>query len=1285
MKSSLVFHFISILLFCSVSLLQAQRNARIDVSQQITWSNPCDIMLRGKEVKVLNINGQDNYSEETGLPYVVQTFAVPNSIDLSTIDIQLVPEGFKWPTPEEYIIGKESVLFNIIPCDYWIDNDKGVCSLNVKITPLMSGDTESSFKKLTKYNLAIFYDEKELGVLKSVSESKYTNTSVLAEGDWVKVRADKTGVYRIPYSSLEGWGFDDPEKVSVYGNGGKLLPESNSESRYDDLQKNAIWHYNDALYFFVEGPTTWEYDSSLDMFVHTNHNYSDYAYYFLTDKDEDVNNIKASGLQQGESLEIVSYFNDYQLIEDEQYNLLSSGREWLGDRFNSTGSLSRSYSFSFDNVITDNEADVYVKVVARSTTLSSFSLTYNDEQISKRTVARITSGDNTGYYARQQKLNTSFYPVSDNLSFTLDYDGESSSIGYLDYFEINVDRQLALVDNQLCFRNADFVEDGKFVSYQINNTSSNTQVWDVTEPVNAQLVDVVNDGASLNFIYDASDLKEFIVFNPDESLYSVEYVDEVENQNIHGEEAVDYLIVTNETFLDQAERLAQLHQNYYGISTLVVTQEQVFNEFSSGQPDVCAIRDLAKMFYDRAETEEDMPKYMLLFGDGSYDNKSESDNTNQIITYESEESLHQSYSYVSDDFFCFLDDDEGENLKNEKMDMGIGRFPVNTYDEATVAVDKSESYLYDQTNSIWKTNLTFVADDGNASDDISNIHMSDAEEISSSIEEYYPEFNINKVYFDAYTRQTTSTGYRYPDVEDEIYKALHNGTLIFNYTGHGGEEGLGHEHVVSKNLINSWTNINKLAIFMTATCEFSRYDNNDETSAGEMVFLNSLGGGIALFTTTRVVYSSQNKKINTSFYNNVFTKDDDGNNLSFGEIFRLTKNETAASVNKLNFTLLGDPGLHPIYPDLDAITASINDQAVGEVPDTLKALSQNTIEGYIAEELYLDTEDDILDTLKIEDYDGELYVTVYDKPETVVTNGNVGNEPFEFTTYTSKIFYGRSTVSGGEFSSEFVVPKDIRYNYDVGKISYYANNGEEEAFGAFNNIVVGGISTDAGSDIDGPQLEVYLNNRNFKSGDETTPAPTLLVDLFDENGINTTGAGIGHDIIGVLDGNTSDQITLNSYYTGALDDYQTGYVEYQMSEMETGEHTLKIKAWDIYNNSTETEITFYVNANSSVVMSDAKFYKNPISGGETGYFYFTHDEPNVTMDVGIKVYTLDGKVVSSMSTTVVSLEETISPIEWVASGANGSPLKAGIYIYQIMVTSDTGRKGKVSGKILVTP
>lgn len=631
---------------------------------------------------------------------------------------------------------------------------------------------------------------------------------------------------------------------------------------------------------------------------------------------------------------------------------------------------------------------------------------------------------------------------------------------------------------------------------------------------------------------------------------------------------------------------------------------------------------------------------------------------------------------MTDDYLGLLDDNEGDNVILDKVDIGIGRFPVNTIEEAVNAVDKTYKYYYEQSNDQWKSLLTFVGDDGD-----NNIHMSDANSLTTMMERNHPEFNISKFYFDNYEKITTISGHSIPDLEEDIGNAIEDGTLVFNYTGHGGPSLLAHEKVITKEHIESWNNIDKLALFVTATCEFSRFDDKDYTSAGEEVFLNPLGGGIALFTTTRIVYSSQNKILNTSFYNYVFERGEDGLPYTLGEIMKQTKNNISASVNKLNFSLLGDPAIRLIYPQLGMRTLKLNDKVIDdtqkELLDSVSALSKVSLVGEVV---------NLYDTSRV-DFNGEIFVSVFDKQSQITTRGNDGAEPFTYEAYDNVIFKGPASVNNGEFEIEFVVSKDIKYNFDNGKISYYAFSDENtvQAFGAFSDIVIGGIDNDAEEDDEGPQINLWLNSSSFSNGAKVGSSPVLLAEIFDESGINTTGNGIGHDIACVIDGDQTNVIVLNNYFEAEMDNYKQGYINYQLSSLEEGSHTLTLKAWDTHNNSSTSSLNFTVSSGGSLAVSDVVVFPNPVVPGGVSYVSFNHDEPNARLDVQLMLFNMAGRLVSSQSSSVVSLVGSVPPIEMKALSSDGSALDAGLYLFKVIVTSQTEKKGEVSGKIMVMP
>ncbi len=1240
------------------------------VHKTINWEEPIDIELNDNMTTLLNFSNMGEIDSETNLPKLNESIALPLNVKPSSVRVKITNEKYVWPDPKEHISHINKISNPELQFNYDISLSGNISYLNVSLIPLIKKESSPTFQKLTSFDLEITYDFNKEASLKSVSTLQfYSENSVLSQGNWIKVKVTESGIHKITYSELQNWGISNPQKVGIFGNGGSPLPEDNSKFREDDLVENAIWHFNNAVYFYAEGPVVWNYNTSTGMYMHTKNPFTEHSYYFITEKDAPSKHIEQSNLQNEVFDNEVDYFNDFDYHELNNLNLFGSGSKWFGERFVHPTKLEQYFDFNFPNISPRSQVKAYIALASSSFGIATFSAEINDSPIGSTQIFAITPNDHLGYKAREGILKGSTTSQQDLIKLKVIYNPSSSvtsSVGYLDYICINANRKLTYTENEIKFRNIDAVETGTFTKYNIDNSNQNIHVWDITDILNPLKVNTNFSNGTTSFVYNSSELKSFVAFDPSGGFPSPAYINKVENQNLHSLPNVEYLIVCHPDYLDQAKRLGEIHKEFQGLSYAVATTEQIYNEFSSGKPDVTAIRNFAKMFYDRAGDNESLkPKNLLLFGDGTYDNRENIEgNPNKILTYQSANSIHQTNSFVSDDYFGLLDDSDGTSITSDKLDIGVGRFPVSTIEQAKNAVDKSENYLSNQSLDNWKNRLTFVGDDKD-----SNIHMQDANRLATKVDTKYPQFNINKIYFDSFEKVKNAVNERYPDVEKEIYDAIHEGTLIFNYTGHGGTEGLAHESIITKAHIESWSNINRLPIFITATCEFSRFDDF-ETSAGEMVFLNPIGGAIALFTTTRIVYSSLNFILNNNLYDNIFEHDDMGNPLTFGEIMRRTKISSGTSVNKRNFTLLGDPALKPIYPELVANTVTINEQSINEPLDSLKALSHNHITGNITNALQV-----------IENnFNGKVYISVFDKKSQLFTLDNNNDGAFQYEAYDNLIFKGISKVTNGEFESDFIIPKDIRYNFDNAKISYYAYSDDNsiEAFGAYDEFIVGGLNENASEDNKGPEIQLWMNNKSFKNGGETTSMPTLIAEISDESGINTTGNGIGHDIVCYIDGDKSKSIILNDQFQTELNSYTKGNVYYQLSNLEPGKHTLSFKAWDTHNNSSESNIAFIVSENNEAHFKNAKSYPNPVVRGASTYFYFELDEPNVTLDVTIDIYTLSGQLIDTEKKSVVSLNNTIPPIEWQAD------TEPGLYIYRLSILTQTERKGEVSGKIMVT-
>ncbi|NNK81277.1 MAG: type IX secretion system sortase PorU, partial [Flavobacteriales bacterium] len=649
-------------------------------------------------------------------------------------------------------------------------------------------------------------------------------------------------------------------------------------------------------------------------------------------------------------------------------------------------------------------------------------------------------------------------------------------------------------------------------------------------------------------------------------------------------------------------------------------------------------------------------------------------------------------SFVSDDYFGLLDNDEGE--LGGTVDIGIGRFPVRTSSEAEAIYNKIIRYISDNTGVVnglcnedastvygdWRNKVLLVGDDED-----NNIHMSQANALGNILEDVDEDFVVEKVFLDAYLQETTPGGDRYPQASDELRRSIENGVFLASYTGHGGEVGWAAERILDVPTIQNFTNSSQLPLLLTATCEFSRFDDPGRTSAGEFILLNPDGGVIALLTTTRLVYANPNFVLSQNFFDAVMRSDQDSytcssaggnftmdlpNGLRLGDIIRISKNCTVGNaVNKANFSLLGDPALKLTYPELDIVTDSITD-VNGNPLDSLKALQRVKVYGHIED-----------DGILASDFNGQVEPSVYDKSVSIQTLANDGGNPYSFSLRKNIMYKGRSTVSDGAFQFEFIVPKDISYQEGTGKIHLYALSDDTDAQGSRGGFQVGGTDASAPEDEVGPQVELFLDSEAFVDGGLTNESPTLLAKIFDENGVNTVGNGIGHDISAVLDGNTADPIILNDYYDSDLDSYQSGQVRYELRNLSEGEHTLRFKVWDIYNNSSTKEVTFVVEKREDLVLDNVLNYPNPFTTRTE--FLFEHNQSCDILEVQVQIFTVSGKLVKTINNVIDTHLGVKDQLVWDGRDEYGDRLGRGVYVYRMKVSTPEGQKEEVFEKLVL--
>lgn len=1175
----------------------------------------------------------------------------------------------------------------------------------VSFIPVRKNPSSGQYEKLVSFDLQIVATDFKSSQPKSTNS--FASSSVLGSGSWYKVSVNADGVYKLTYEQLQELGMNvsavNPKNLRVYGNGGGMLPKANADLRHDDLQENAIvvvgendnsFDTGDYILFYGQSPHRWKYNSTTAKFEHTINDYSDNTYYFITADLGAGKRITTLASSDQAATHSVNKFNDYAFHEKDEKNLIKSGRQWYGEYFDIQNSY--DFSFSFPNIDASTPANIKVSgagaCACGSGSSTSFTVKVNNGNAFSIPFQNIT-GVYTNSQASDGTANTDFTASGANLNVNVTYNKYAGNgVAWLNYIELNVRRMLSMPAGQLIFRDANSVGVGNIAEYSLSNSSSAVTIWDVTDPVNVRQQMAALLGSNHLFRASTEMLHEYIAFDGSSYLTPTNE-GAVANQDIHALPQVDMVIVVHPDFLSEAERLANFHRNNVisPLTVAIVTPQQVYNEFASGAQDVSAIRDMMKMFYDRATNDDELPKYLLLFGDGSYDNRDRMDNnTNYIVTYQSAQSLSPTSSYVSDDYFGFLDSNEGvwvegcDSCNPHFMDIGIGRFPVQTIQEATTVVNKILNYegiatveldpslCTAQTVSIsspdWKNWICFVGDDEDNSQ-----HFDQADAIAKGLDTTQNDYNYDKIYFDAFIQESTPGGQRYPSVKEAINNRVLKGALVINYTGHGGEVGWAHERVLEVADINSWTNIENLPAFVTATCEFSRFEDPGRTSAGELVLLNPNGGGIALFTTTRLVFSAPNFTLNKNFYKHFFPVD--GEPIpTMGEVMRKTVNEGTNGViqNSRNFSLLGDPAQRLAYPVNNVVTTSVNGNPVGGTADTLKALSLVTVAGEIRDR----------QGNKMTNFNGLVYPTVFDKAATINTLANdPGSSVKSFKLQKNILYKGKASVTNGDFTFTFIVPKDISYSFGPGRISYYAYDGITDANGNYEDVIIGGSADSVAADAQGPQVNLYLNDDKFVFGGVTNENPLLYAVVSDPNGINTVGNGIGHDIAAVLDENTNKTIVLNEYYQADLNSYQSGTIRYPFSQLDEGRHTLKMKVWDVYNNSSDAYTEFVVSQSAELALSHVLNYPNPFTTNTQ--FMFEHNRPCADLDVNIQVFTVSGKVVKTINQQVNCDGFRAEGITWNGRDEYDQKIGRGVYVYKIKVRTPEGYTAQAFEKLVI--
>lgn len=1119
--------------------------------------------------------------------------------------------------------------------------------------------------------------------------SIYATKSALSEGKWVKISINETGFYKLTHSELRRMGFSNPENVSIHGYGGWPIEEDFSKAVYvDDVPSVAIWRGNDYILFYGKGPIKWTSNTTNRTFTHENNAYSTLGYYFITDATE-TNEVQSISSEGNASVQISTY-DDYMLYELDKYSLTTSGRPNSGrDLFGESFDFKTSHTFSFQTPgITNDDGKISFCFVAKiksgtgtvTMNVNGTQLPFSDNKLytNDGTYTAATSISPTVTWTGEKTEKTDV-----NISFSL-----SQQTSHLDYIRLQIKRQLQPYGACTFFRNFDSTnKDSEFI---IKNASSNVLVFDVTDGNPVQLIKTSLNGSEASFTIPAGTLREFAMVDISKEINAPEIVGEIKSQNLHGMEQTDMIILAPEAFVTEAERLAEFRRSNDNLTVAVVTPEQIYHEFSSGTPEATAIRRFMKMLYDRKTSDDDAPKYLLLFGDGRFDNRKLTDvwknsSDNYILTYQSRETLGEA-SYVSDDYYGFLLDNEGGSPFTATICVGIGRFPISTTTQAKNAVDKIISYTESTKSGAWKNKLCFVADDGNSADDYTTEHARQSNELAVYIENNHPQYLSKKLFFDAFKRSLSGGKPSYPDIRTNIQKELKEGLLLINYTGHGDATSWAEEKVMTQTDINNATYTN-LPLWIISACDFAPFDAQ-ATSAGEDVFLNKKSGGIGLYTTSRVAYRDENSWINTMFIENLFEKKD-GRHLTLGEVMKNSKNSFKKKYNSTNirrimsFVLLGDPSLTLAYPDeYNMVITEINGNVVSEKPINIKAFEKINIKGKVS------TSDDVL----VNNFNGLLSATVFDGQSQVTTLNNSGTKDikgnpitFTYSDYLNTMYIGNDSVRNGEFTFSFTVPKDISYSYQNGKINLYAidKSNNKEANGSYKNFTVGGTAENIETDENGPEIRaMYLNSSDFRNGDKVNETPLFAAIVWDESGINVGSSSIGHDIMLTIDDNPTLSYSLNSYYSTYLDGEEgEGIIKFPIPTLETGKHTAEFKVWDIHNNSSSQTINFVVTDNYKPSIVDLTAGPSPASDHVD--FIISHDLPESSINVEIQVFDLGGRIQWKYMESGSSEMFDSYRVTWDLKNGAGARLPSGIYIYRAVINSDKSTEASKSKKLII--
>ena len=1249
----------------------------------INWDGSIVLETAYNKIEVPSFDANHfDYNEEVGLTFFAQwdnnggqidensvsltnvVYETISKTELKNLNLELIPSSLNYKLYNTNARGKKGHYFELNP----IVKDRSV------------------YKKITSFTINYnAFSGFGSNVVMGVNE---VTNSVLSSGEWYRFYIEESGVFKLSKSFLGGLGINtnsvNPQTIKIYGNGGRMLPLENSANYPFDVVENAVkfvgeedgsFDNADYILFYGEGPKTYSEESQTNLNL-----YTDKTYYYVNVSSGNGKRIQSMPTINGAANLEIDTFQDYQFYEVDDYNISKLGRRWFGDDFDIENQ--RVYEFDFPNLVTSIPVDFSIAVGSVSEVATTMQVDINGTQVANLSLGIISPGSVLGTAVSYNQQHTM---TTEAITLTFDYNnsGNPSANAYLDYINIEATRGLIYDGDQLVFKNNDVVTTPGIAQYNLTSAANVKEIWDITDRFNVSATVNSDNASTLSFKAQSGEQRTYLAFsNSDVFTPKTDSRSVVSNQNLKGTiftnaqgdfEDIDYIILAPSQFITQAERLAQINRDQYDLNVKVVDLQTIYNEFSTGSQDIAALRNFIKYVYDNASTPSERLKYLCLFGDGSYDYKDRlQNNTNLVPTWYTNTSFSLTSSFVSDDYFAMLDDNEGGMAISDRMDIAVGRILAEDVQRATEMVDKIYSYYQPSSYGSWRNNILLISDD--VDEEWEKRLQLATDDLGVTLEEEKPFFNVTKIHSDAYEQESSSAGNRYPKVNDAIKDAIEVGALVVNYFGHGSEDGIATERIFDKIDSQEVNNVCKYNLFITVTCEYTKFDDPERDTAGEFTFWNTNGGAIALLTTTRQIIVSVGESFNKVLDDYLFAFESN-DYVSMGEAMRLTKtdNNIAGSSQKRLVFYIGDPAMKLAIPQPNIVLTKVNDVPITQSIETLSALSYTKLAGEV-----VDTNGNL-----ISNYNGVLTATVFDKQIERQTLGNDGVTDssgelivMDFTTLGEVLFKGQASVVNGLFEFDFIVPKDIGIPVGNGKVSFYAQTESplSDQAGSNFDITIGGINEDAPEDNIGPVINLFMNDDSFVSGGITNESPNLLAKLQDENGINTA-SGIGHDITAIIDGDETNPIVLNNYYQANVDDYKNGLVTYPFRDLEPGLHTLTVKAWDVYNNSSTSEIQFTVfDEDEGLVITNVLNYPNPfVSYTE---FWFNHNSSE-TLDISIQIFTVSGKLVRTLNGQTGADELCTSSASslsrsmvWDGRDDFGDKIGKGVYVYKLKVKSE---------------